>query len=252
MIITKTIDIKIERRNITHYRKLGYVLKVNTSLTIPIVQLMDGAKNKILVSCDVCNNQYEVPYKDYLNSHKKHNFDTCNKCKFQKSKITNNEKYGSDTPLQNKYVLEKYFKTNNERYGGNSSSCSKEILDKQRKSRIINGIEISGDKIVSDFKKYRNRVDNLTKKNKKELFEKWNGYDFYDNEYIKNNFELKHYDRSYPTIEHKISVFFGFVNCIDESEISKLDNLVVTKRWINSTRKNKDFELFYMTFNKLI
>ena len=38
----------------------------------------------------------------------------------------------------------------------------------------------------------------------------------------------------------------------DESEISKLDNLVVTKRWINSTRKNKDFELFYMTFNKLI
>lgn len=251
MIITKILEIRIERRNITNYRKLGYELKVNTSLIIPVEQLMMGAKNKILVSCDICNKEYTVVYKDYLNSHKTHNFDTCNKCKFQKSKITNNEKFGCDTPLQNSDILGKYFKTNNERYGGNSSSCSEKILNKQRLTRVKNGIETPSGKLVSEFKKYSNRVHNLTKKHKNELFENWDGYDFYDGEYIKDNFNFRFDNRLYPTIEHKLSIYYGFVNKIDEKEMAKLDNLAITKRCINSAKRNKDFKLFCMIYNKI-
>jgi len=251
MIISKEVEIRIERRNITFYRNLGYELKVNTSLIIPINQLMKGAKNKILISCDVCKTEFNVVYKDYLNSHKTHNFDVCNKCKHEKSKITNNIRYGSDSPLGNKDILEKYLKTNNERYGGNSSSCSQEILDKQKITRIKKGIQVS-DNIISDFKKYRYRVHHLTMKIKKQLLEKWDGYDYYDGEYIKENFNLRCTDRSYPSIDHKICIFYGFKNNIKAEEISKLDNLVITKRWINSFKYNKDLELFYMTFNKIV
>lgn len=251
MIITKELEISIERRNITHYRNLGYELKVNTLLLIPVEQLMRGAKNKIIVSCDICNKEYSVIYKDYLNSNKIHNFDVCNKCKYHKSKITNIDKYGHIAPLGNKDILEKYFITNNERYGGNSSSCCKEILDKQRQTRIKNGIEIEGCKEVSEFKKYRNRVDNLTKKLKSEFLREWNGHDYYDNEYIKDNFNLKHYDKNYPTFEHKTSVFHGFVNGIDEKVIANINNLAITKRWINSSRGNKDIEEFKKYFKNL-
>lgn len=248
MIISKVVKINIERRNITYYRKLGYALKVNTKLIVPTKQLMIGAKNKIIVSCDICHKKYNVVYKDYLKSHRTHNFDTCNKCKFEKSKITNNEKYGCDAPLQNNDILDKYLKTNNEKYGGNSSSCSQSVLDKQRKTRISNGIEIPSDRSLNDFNKYSNRVRNLSKKYKKELINNWNGKDFYDGEYIKDNFNLKSYDRLFPTIEHKISVYYGFMNDIPEIEIAKSDNLAITKRFINSSRGNKDFELFKQTF----
>jgi hypothetical protein len=248
MIITKELEINIERGNITYYRKIGYVLKVNTKLTIPIDILPKGSHTKIKASCDICHKEYDVPYRDYLKSHQIQNFDTCNKCKFQKTKLTNNEKYGSDTPLGNKDILEKYFKTNNERYGGNSSSCSQKILDKQRTTRIEKGMEIPTNKSVSDFKKYSNRVHNLSRKFKKELFNSWNGYDFYDREYIKDNFNLKYYHKNYPTIEHKISIFYGFMNNIDAKEIAKLENLAITKKSINSARRNKNFELFKNSF----
>ncbi len=248
MIITKFIEINIERRNITFYRKLGYNLKIHTTLIIPVEQLMKGAKNKIVVSCDICHKNYSVTYKDYLRSNKKQNFDTCNKCKFEKSKITNNIKYGCDSSLENVNIKEKYFKTNNERYGGNSSSCCKEILDKQRITRIKRGMEVPSDKPISEFKKYRNRVDHLTRKCKNRLFDEWDGFDYYDGEYIKNNIYLKHTDRLAPTIEHKITVFDGYMNNIPEKEIAKFENLAITKRSINSSRKNKNFELFKSDF----
>ena len=248
MIITKNLEIRIERRNITFYRNLGYILKINTSLTIPTEQLMKGAKNRIEVYCDICHKSYGVIYKDYLNSRKTYNFDTCNKCKFQKTKLTNNEKYGCDVPLGNKDVMEKYLKTNNERYGGNSSSCNQEVLDKQRTTRIEKRMEVPLGKSVSDFQKYRNKVDYLTRKIKKKFIENWNGYDYYDGEYIKDNFKLRFDNKSVPTIEHKVSVFDGFMNNISEIEIAKLENLAITKKGINSSRKNKDYKLFKNDF----
>jgi hypothetical protein len=250
MIITKNITINITRRNITFYRKLGYILTINTKLLIPIDHLAHGSKNKILASCDICNNEYDVVYRDYLKSLNIHNFATCNKCKYEKIKLTNNGKYGCDSPLQNNDIMEKFLKTNNERYGGNSSSCDETILNKQRSSRIKNGIETPSGKQVSEFKKYSNRVRNLTKKHKKELFGNWDGHDYYDSEYIFENLTMRPSDRLYPTIEHKISVYHGFMNNIHEDEISKLENLVITKKYINSSKGNMDFNLFKMRFDK--
>ena len=76
----------------------------------------------------------------------------------------------------------------------------------------------------------------LTNRIRKELYEKWNGIDFYDGEYIKENLNHYKYDSDYPTIDHKISVKCGFDNFILPTIIADLKNLVITKRHINSKK----------------
>ena len=99
----------------------------------------------------------------------------------------------------------------------------------------------------SNIKHYINlnyrKVRIITRKNKKELQDKWDGRDYYDNEYIKDNFQLDPNDKNYPTIDHKISIYNGFKNSIDCEIIGGLDNLCITKRTINSTKnKNNTYE----------
>ena len=55
---------------------------------------------------------------------------------------------------------------------------------------------------------------------------------------ILNNFKLDHNDPNYPTIDHKISVYYGFKNSIDPNIIGSIDNLCITKRSINSSKRH--------------
>jgi hypothetical protein len=89
------------------------------------------------------------------------------------------------------------------------------------------------------FKIYKNNVRRLTNRNKKYLYRIWNGHDFYDNEYIKQNFNLNYNNPDYPTLDHKIPVTYGFINKISPDEIANIENLCITKRKINSSKNNK-------------
>ena len=73
---------------------------------------------------------------------------------------------------------------------------------------------------------------------RKTLLEKWNGYDYYDGEYIKDYLELNSNDRLYPTLDHKKSVYYGYINNIDLDKINSEENLVFTKRSINSSKQS--------------
>jgi hypothetical protein len=76
----------------------------------------------------------------------------------------------------------------------------------------------------------------ITNSNKKYLYENWDGNDYYDDELIKGYLSHTSTHRFYPTIDHKISVYFGFMNDISPEEIGALDNLCITKRYINSMK----------------
>jgi predicted MPP superfamily phosphohydrolase len=102
-------------------------------------------------------------------------------------------------------------------------------------TKVKNGIIKTGD-ILSDWQFYRREVARFTRKNKKNLYENWDGNDYYDNELIKGYLSHTHTHRFYPTIDHKISVYFGFINNISPEEIGALDNLCITKRFINSMK----------------
>lgn len=87
----------------------------------------------------------------------------------------------------------------------------------------------------------KKKVRNKTNRVKKKLFESWNGLDYYDNENIRQNLELKYYSKKYPTIDHKISIYYGFNNNIDPEIIGDLENLCIAKRCINSSKNIKCF-----------
>lgn len=368
MLITKKIEMKIGSKNINHFVNLGYNVKYNDVIFIDVNELQKGSHYVVSVKCDICGEEKNILYKEHLNQRKKHNFDTCAKCKLEKFKITNLEKYGVEHPWQNEHIknkvkntmlerygvenpseskvirektkktiqerygvdyttqssevkdnmkktkikkygnsgynnfekikktnLEKYGSeffvnreksiiTNLEKYGVENVSQSEEIKEKKRQTTLKNwGVEyplqskeimnklkntnikklgvphptmskIITDKILetninngkwlkvedrNDYYKYYLLVCSLTLKNKKKLTEDWNGYDYYTNEYILENFNLNSNNKNYPTIDHKNSIRYGFDNNISAEEISKIENLCITTRSNNSSKSKK-------------
>lgn len=94
------------------------------------------------------------------------------------------------------------------------------------------------------FEKYINEVRRLTKANKKELIYNWNGLDYYDNEYIKDNFNYHYNDLKYPTIDHKISILYGYKHNLSTEYISSMDNLCFTKRFLNCKKGKTNEDIF--------
>ena len=95
----------------------------------------------------------------------------------------------------------------------------------------------------TEFQLYKALVNNLTHRNRKQLLEKWNGYDYYDKEYIKDYFGFSIYSNKYPSIDHKISIFQGFNDNLSVEFIGSIGNLCITKRIINC-KKSKNSNLY--------
>lgn len=240
----KNIDIrnKIKKTNIEKY---GVV----TSLILP--DNIKKAKN--WMSSDEFRSKSRETLVD------KYGFDSFSKTDMFKKKIQGNkviiiekikntfmERYGVDwfsktdiSKYNHKLNIarteERRKKTCIEKYGVDNVSKDENIYSKIYKSKIDSGYTIHDDNL-SEWKSYRRKVGRLTNRVKKLLFENWNGYDYYDNEFIKGNFSYSHTNRLFPTIDHKISTIFGFNNNIPEEEIASLKNLCITKRYINSAK----------------
>lgn len=85
-------------------------------------------------------------------------------------------------------------------------------------------------------------VNNLTNRIKKSLYKDWDGYDYYDKDYIHKNLLLGFNNIDYPTIDHKISVFIGYKEGLLPTEIASIENLCITKRKNNSSKGYKTEE----------
>jgi hypothetical protein len=154
-----------------------------------------------------------------------------------KRKKTMNEKFGVDY-----YVLHNDFKGKSEKTFLKNYGVSHPMMLKEEIKRRLNkkGLDFRTD----DFRIYRNRVDYFTRKNKNILFDRWDGLDFYDGEYILENLNLSGQHGDYPTIDHKKSVKECFDEGILPIYVADLDNLCITKRRINSKKQVKsDFIL---------
>jgi len=131
-----------------------------------------------------------------------------------------------------KQIRAKIMNTCLEKYGVDNVSKVEDIMRKILDTKDSKNIRIS-DELISKWEVYKRQVRQITKRNKKELYEKWDGLDYYDSELIRGYLSYNHVHRFYPTIDHKISTFFGFSNDISPEEIGALANLCITKRYIN-------------------
>ena len=159
----------------------------------------------------------------------------------QQMKNTCLEKYGTEYTLQNKKIREKIIQTNLKKYGVENVFQDSEIIEKIRNIMISRGYQVD-EKDYEKFKNYYKRCVSLTQINmrKYKFKENWNGLDYYDNEYIKDNYNLyKSNNENYPNIDHKISIVYGFINNISMDDICSIDNLCITKRKHNASKRAK-------------
>ena len=192
----------------------------------------------------------EIKNKRLKTNIEKYGVDNYNKSEDVKNKIklNNINKYGVGSIFQLKYIKDKIKNTHIENFGIFYSKTI-EYKNRTKNTRIKNGNQIP-DELKTPFELYKIKVRNLTKLNKNKLFENWNGYDYYENDYIRDNINLKYTSKLYPTIDHKLSIFYGFINNISVEEIGSINNLCITKRSVNSRKQKtieKDFIILFST-----
>jgi hypothetical protein len=224
---------------------------------------------------ETCMELYKVdnPSKlDYIKEKKKetclNNYGVCHPSQSseieKRRKLTLIKKYGVDNPMFSEKIKNKLFETNLKKYGHKCSLCNEKIQQKRNltwvkkygghpwSSDIIRGkiyytmIKNNYRCFDSGYELYKKIVKSITNKIKSEFITNWNGQDYYDNEYIKNNFKLDPNDVNYPTIDHKISILHGYINDIPPENIGGIINLCVTKRKINSQKGSKNFDIFLL------
>jgi hypothetical protein len=268
MIVTKEVKIKMEGKNFKIFKDRGYIFNWRETINIKVEDLLPSSNVKVLVMCDLCDKKSEIIYKSYTRNINRSGYYSCQSCSTMKRittcidkygidnpikldifkdkiKNTNLEKYGTEYTFQSEIVKDKILKTMIDRYGCNHyiksddyKIKSENIINKSKQTKISKGIQLS-DEVLNNFKIYKRNCRNITNRNKKELLKYWNGFDYYDNEYIKENYKLNSNDKCYPTIDHKVSVWYGFTNNISVEEIGSIDNLCITKRSINSLKNKK-------------
>lgn len=244
MILTKSVFIKINCKEYKKYRSLGYKFDSNEIIEVKLEDLSLRSHAIVNVKCDVCGFEKKIKYQVYNKNYEKYNYYSCSiKCGMGKYIQNNLDKYGVDNYAKTDECKEKIKNTNIERYGYIAPSGNKDVMSKMVKTRVERGIQ--NDSIeINEYRLYRKLVRKITDLNKKNLINNWNGYDYYDNEYIKDNYNFNSNSRLYPTIDHKISIYNGYKNNIPAEVIASLDNLCITKRGINSSKNIKNDETF--------
>jgi hypothetical protein len=95
--------------------------------------------------------------------------------------------------------------------------------------------------IIDDptWKQYWKRCDWLTSRARKEMINDWDGYDYIDGEYIKENLNLHFTHGNYPTLDHIKPRSQCFIEGLTPREATDQLNLKWTKRSNNSAKNNK-------------
>lgn len=284
MIVNDKILINISYKNITHYIKLGYEPILHKELEILTIDLPKSSHVKIDVRCELCGTETILYYYKYMENKNRHGFYGCRKCSRSKASKTMLDKYGVTNTSKLETVKEKRKQTCLEKYGEITNLKHKDTIEKRKETMIKlygtdkfyllrdnvdSGFEpiykqkpnikniISKENDIEDpihrydnniitntYSKYKIEVDRLSKKYYQELYSNWNGLDYYDNEYIKNNKTLDFNDSNYPTVDHKISINYGFLNNINPEHIANITNLCITKRGLNALKRDMNYDEF--------
>jgi len=134
MIVENTINIKVSNKTISHYKKWYNNISSGDNIEILISQLPINSAVKLLVKCDICDNEKIITYQKYNKNISKYDIYTCKKCFNFKSKKTNLEKYGVEN--YNNSVKSK--RTCLEKYGVDNVSKLNDIKLKKEKTTFNN------------------------------------------------------------------------------------------------------------------
>lgn len=223
MLLNKNITIKGHSRNIKHYKKLGYDIKVGQEIEIKTQDLMKGSTTKVLVMCSNCKSKKNVVFKDYINyTNNLEDHYYCNKCRHLKIKDTVLNKYGVDNVMKIDSVKEKFNNSINTKYGVSHYSKTHEYKNKYKSTcRKKYGVDN-----VSNLQKIKDKIS-------KQKIENFNSIDKYQKiipiEYSIKNYEYNNDRNLIFTINHNICGEDFTINRMNLYDRINNKNIVCTK-----------------------
>lgn len=209
--------------------------------------------------CDVCDTYYETISSNKKTIHRKNNWcsSDCRKKYFEQSsrKIINCKHCNTELTLYKSNIKQfcshicyalyvkshpiefnLYAKASKMHlYSNTPDSIAKGINTKRKKGLIRQW----SDEQNIDWTKYWKVCNYHTKQMRKQLFDIWDGYDYYTGLYIKNNINLPYYHKDYPTLDHKKPRSQCFKEGLTVRQACDIKNLVWTTRSNNSKKYNK-------------
>ena len=131
MIINELIKIKINKKNITHYKKLNYDVILGEELEISNKDLSLGSHIYVKVKCDVCDKEKNIMFQKYIKNINKCGFYACSsRCAQDKVKKSNFEKFGVEYYSKTDEFNDRVKQTSLEKYGVEHFTQNEEIKNK--------------------------------------------------------------------------------------------------------------------------
>jgi len=205
--------------------------------------------SKYKQTCTACNVSYKSkgPYSKYcskecrqINRAKERQYIKCSNCNnnvryFPNSAHKNKKNIFCSNKCQGNWVSKNLKEERAQRAEHMRKSWSEKSWKKSIETRKKNGNIIT----EHDWKQYWKRCDYLTQKIRKQMLQTWDGYDYIDKEYIKENLNLHYTHKNYPTLDHIIPRSDCFKQGLTPDEATQPFNLKWTKRINNSKKSNK-------------
>lgn len=156
MILDKFVEVTINPSNFRRLRELNYVFdKVGEIIKIKIEDISASSKIKVSVKCVYCENINKIVYANYNTQIK--NGDCkyyCYKCKSEKIKKTNLEKYNVDNVSKLDIIKQRKIDTTYKNYGVNYTFQS-EINKSKRSDTLFDKYGVYHNSQLDSYKEMR-------------------------------------------------------------------------------------------------
>jgi hypothetical protein len=130
MIISDRVKTCLHQKTIKYYKSLGYEGKLYDEIWVKVDELPKSSRVKIHVKCDRCGQENKINFRNYNTQISRQNFYCCHSCSFEKNKITNIEKYGTEFSFQAEEVKSKIKNSIKERFGCEYALQNRELFSK--------------------------------------------------------------------------------------------------------------------------
>lgn len=137
LVLPQTVEIKISSSNYQHYKEKGYEFKKRGDfIKVNVLDLPEGSKYMVKVTCDICGKEREMYYCTVVKCNKENKLITCgNKiCRYKKVEDTCMKKYGVKNVFQTQETKDKMIETNRRNHGVDHYTQCKECKDKTKKT----------------------------------------------------------------------------------------------------------------------
>ena len=137
MLLSKEVEVKINKINIDWYKSKGYNCELRDIITINVSDLVINSKIIVEYKCDYCGNTSSNTYQNYYKNHNKSEVkkDACRNCISIKRKESTMKKYGVDNISQLQEVKNKKEETCLENFG---VKCNLKTEDTKKKIKETN------------------------------------------------------------------------------------------------------------------